>query len=116
MPEIQPMKEEELGKYVCVARGGCKLSPYRTIYEDGVWVQYRNSGGPPSHVYSSAHRHCVKLPVNVELFNRSAPAWNCVDYPNDGMHYVDVLGDGSCFWCGMSRTEMAQEWADRNVD
>jgi hypothetical protein len=39
-----------------------------------------------------------RQPVNPELFARTAPAWNCVDYPGDGMHYAPAGGD--CRWCG----------------
>jgi len=46
-------------------------------------------------------------PVDAELFARTAPAWNCVDYPGDGMHYTGPRGD--CAWCGMSREQIAAE-------
>lgn len=38
-------------------------------------------------------------PVDRELFNHSAPRYNCVDYPNDGPHY---RGRENCLWCGES--------------
>jgi hypothetical protein len=53
--ETQPMKENELGRYVCVAHGGCLHSPHRTIHSDGVWVR-QAPGGP----FSSAHRDCFE--------------------------------------------------------
>lgn len=34
--------------------------------------------------------------MNQELFDRTAPKWNCVDFP-DGMHYMGVH---KCQWCG----------------
>lgn len=37
-------------------------------------------------------------PVDRELFERTAPAWNCVAYPGEGMHYL--APDGRCLWCG----------------
>lgn len=37
-------------------------------------------------------------PVNQELFNRTAPKWNCVDYPDDGPHYLSSYR--VCQWCG----------------
>ena len=56
----QPMREDELGQYVCVARGGCQHSPDITIQSDGVWVRYPDSLNPGSFVYSSAHRYCYE--------------------------------------------------------
>lgn len=62
--DTQPMHEDELGRYVCVARGtptgGCLRSPDITITSDGVWVRYPDSLNPGSHVYSSAHRACYQ--------------------------------------------------------
>ena len=46
-------------------------------------------------------------PVDAELFKRTAPAWNCVDYPGDGMHYTP--GAVGCAWCGMTREQIAAE-------
>lgn len=60
LPDTQPMREDELGRYVCVARGGCLHTPDLTIREDGVWVRYPDSLNPGSHVYSSAHRTCYE--------------------------------------------------------
>lgn len=51
-------------------------------------------------------------PVNKELFERTAPEWNCVKYPNEGMHYLN--GDGGCHWCGMTRDQIRAE-RTRNV-
>lgn len=36
-------------------------------------------------------------PVDPELFRRTAPAWNCVDFPGEGMH---LLAGRICQWCG----------------
>lgn len=58
--ETQPMRDDELSRYVCVARGGCLHTPNRTIREDGVWVRYPDSLNPGSYVYSSAHRDCYE--------------------------------------------------------
>lgn len=55
MMDTQPMKQGELGRYVCVARGGCLHSPEITIEEGGVWVREK-SGGP----ISSAHGDCFE--------------------------------------------------------
>ena len=41
-------------------------------------------------------------PVDPELFRRTAPAWNCVDHPGEGMHFW-VLGTNECAWCGTPR-------------
>ena len=46
-------------------------------------------------------------PVNPELFRRTAPAWNCVDYPGDGPHYLNR--SGGCQWCGMTRDQINAE-------
>jgi hypothetical protein len=48
-----------------------------------------------------------RKPVDPELFKRTAPHWNCVDYPGDGMHYVP--GAGGCAWCGMTREQIRAE-------
>ena len=57
--ESQPMKPDELGRYVCVAQGGC-LRLHRTISDNGVWVRSPDSLHPGSHLYSSAHRDCLE--------------------------------------------------------
>ena len=44
----------------------------------------------------------TREPVDRELFNRTAPKWNCVDY-DDGMHYLP--GD-RCLWCGRTREQI----------
>lgn len=49
--ESAPMKDSELGQYVCVAQGGCLYTPNRTIRTDGVWVK-------TGQQWSSAHRVC----------------------------------------------------------
>jgi hypothetical protein len=41
-------------------------------------------------------------PVDQELFNRTAPQWNCVDHPGEGMHYAP---HGDCLWCGMTKDQ-----------
>jgi hypothetical protein len=51
--ESQTMKPSELGKYVCVAHGGCLHSPDITITSDGVWVK-------AGQQWSSAHRDCFQ--------------------------------------------------------
>lgn len=50
-------------------------------------------------------------PVNRELFDRTAPAWNCVDYPGDGMHLLGA--GGGCRWCGHTREQIAAERTTR---
>jgi hypothetical protein len=45
-------------------------------------------------------------PVDPELFARTAPAWNCISHPGEGMHYTP--GDG-CLWCGKTREQIAAE-------
>ena len=51
MTKMQKMRDDELGRFVCVAAGGC-LHSRRVIDSDGVWVQH--DGGN----VSSAHRDC----------------------------------------------------------
>lgn len=55
------MKPGELGRYVCVAHGGC-LHRSSRIESDGVWVRSPDPDplNPGSHVYSSAHRDCFE--------------------------------------------------------
>jgi hypothetical protein len=47
-------------------------------------------------------------PTDPELFSRTAPRWNCVDYPNEGMHYTSGK-HGGCAWCGKTREQIAAE-------
>lgn len=49
----------------------------------------------------------TRTAIDPELFRRTAPQWNCVDFPGDGMHYLAT--DGSCQWCGMSKEAIAAE-------
>ena len=49
-------------------------------------------------------------PVDQELFNRTAPQWNCVDFPGEGMHYVPDARTGRCAWCGATREQIAVEY------
>ncbi len=52
-----PMKDSELGKFVCVSQGGCLHSPATRIDADGVWVR---RGGQ----FSSAHRDCYEATLS----------------------------------------------------
>lgn len=56
----------------------------------------------------------ARKPVNPEMFRHTAPQWNCVDFPNDGMHCISR--DGGCAWCGMTGTEIAAENATNRRD
>lgn len=47
-------------------------------------------------------------PADPEPFSRTAPQWNCVDYPNEGMHYTSGK-HGGCAWCGKTREQIAAE-------
>jgi hypothetical protein len=53
-------------------------------------------------------------PVDPDLFRRTAPEWNCVSYPGDGMHYTPGP-DGRCAWCGMTRDQITAERAARET-
>ena len=55
-----------------------------------------------------------RVPVDQELFNRSAPRWNCVDFPNDGPHYL--AHDGGCRWCGMTKQEISAEHTNSSTE
>jgi hypothetical protein len=46
-------------------------------------------------------------PVDAEQFRRTAPAWNCVDYPGDGPHYTP--GAVACAWCGATPGQIRAE-------
>jgi hypothetical protein len=99
------MKPEEMskGQYVCVAHGGCLHSPHITITSDGVWVKYGTQ-------FTSAHRDCFaewQRRENLEHFRNTAPEWNCVAFPGEGMHYVNPKGD--CTWCGMTKDAIRKE-------
>lgn len=51
-------------------------------------------------------------PVDAELFPRTAPAWNCIDYPGEGMHYMPRSNAG-CAWCGKKHDQVVAEIAER---
>ena len=38
-------------------------------------------------------------PVDLALFARTAPRWNCVDFPGEGMHLRPRHAQ-PCEWCG----------------
>src|SRR6185437_11781818 len=54
----------------------------------------------------------TRQPVNPELFSRTAPKWNRVDYPGEGMHYAP--GE-TCLWCGMTREQITAEHNKREA-
>ena len=54
----------------------------------------------------------TRIPVDPELFRRTAPAWNCVDYPG-AMHYLP--GTDTCAWCGMTRAEITEDDRQRET-
>ena len=75
--------------------------------------------------FSQAKRRAEKLyadtqpanpgqPTDPELFRRTAPQWNCVDYPGDGPHYTP--GAGGCAWCGMTQKQIAAEYDRREAE
>jgi len=51
--ETAPMKPDELGRFVCVAPGGCRHTPDIGINADGLWVK-------TGQQWSSAHRDCFE--------------------------------------------------------
>lgn len=44
----------------------------------------------------------ARVPVDMDLFKSSAPAFNCIAYPGEGMHYRPYVPQGPrvCWWCG----------------
>jgi hypothetical protein len=51
-----------------------------------------------------------RAPVDRELFERTAPKWNCVNFA-DGPHYLStgpVPPRGDCLWCGASAADIRQ--------
>jgi hypothetical protein len=52
----------------------------------------------------------ARAPADLELFLRTAPAWNCISYPG-GMHCL--TGTSACAWCGMTRAEITEDDAQR---
>jgi hypothetical protein len=55
-----------------------------------------------------AQEAAERQPADQALFDRTAPKWNCVDYPGDGPHYTP--GTDGCLWCGMTREQIAAEY------
>ena len=72
---------------------------YGTLATAGDWYWGGYTGQPRSDF----------KPVDQALFDRTAPQWNCVRYPLDGMHYVTA--DGDCAWCGKSARAISDEYA-----
>jgi hypothetical protein len=60
--ESAPMKDSELGRYVCVIHppAGCLHSPHITITSDGVWVKSETGPYGVTGTVSSAHRDCYE--------------------------------------------------------
>ena len=73
-PITRPMTDSnyETG-YVCVAPGGCRLSPKITIRSDGVWVRH-----DPGDLSSSAHRECYEAAVKAGLYGDDGDGWQDV--------------------------------------
>lgn len=59
--ETAPMKDSELGQFVCVIhpQEGCLHSPHITINSGGVWVK-------TSTLWSSGHADCVQAYIAAE--------------------------------------------------
>lgn len=53
------------------------------------------------------HRLFLEQKQRDEAFRRTAPKWNCVDYP-DGMHYTP---GAHCLWCGKNAEQIRQAGA-----
>jgi hypothetical protein len=70
--------------------------------------QDAHGGGLCDCARKAEGRDIKHQPVNPELFRRTAPRWNCVDYPGEGMHY---LTPGGCAWCAMTREQIDAERA-----
>lgn len=44
----------------------------------------------------------ARVPVDMDLFKSTAPAFNCIAYPEEGMHHRPYVPQGPrvCWWCG----------------
>lgn len=83
----------------------------RPVDEDGYVLSRRDVQEAAEAAAEAAEAAAAKRqPVDPELFRRTAPQWNCVDFP-DGPHYTP--GGGSCSWCGMTRDQIHAEWDAR---
>lgn len=65
LAEVQPMKDDELGKFVCVIKpaAGCLQSPHITISAGGLWVKSQTPDvldpTRTRRLWSSGHAACV---------------------------------------------------------
>lgn len=73
--------------------------------------QEAHGGGLCDCARKAEGRDIKRQPVDPELFRRTAPQWNCVDFPGEGLHY---LTPGGCAWCSMTREQIAAERAQRS--
>jgi hypothetical protein len=86
--------------YGRVHRGHC----YGTLDTAGEWYWGNYYPEPIADARRLGH---LPGPADAELFARTAPRWNCVDFPGEGMHYTP--GTSGCAWCGKGREEIAAE-------
>jgi hypothetical protein len=73
--------------------------------EHAAWCPGPNAHRTPPAGFALA----AGKPVDQELFNRTAPQWNCVDHPGEGMHYTP---HGDCLWCGMTKAQITLQRYD----
>ena len=102
--------------FIVLDDGTVNISPFWC--DDTVTVN-TSTGRVPANVLNAAcpvddsecdepcDTHYSVRPVDPELFRATAPKWNCVDYPDEGPHYLDRAGN--CQWCGMTRAQILTE-------
>jgi hypothetical protein len=81
-----------------------KGHPYGSLgtTDEWYWGDYY-----PERITEARRRGLLPGPVSPELFAATAPKWNCVDYPGEGMHYTPL--PASCGWCGKTRAQIEPE-------
>jgi hypothetical protein len=113
-------------RFYCIRQARTKIVGSRTMTADeagreaAVW---RDEIGPATVVVADAEsRRAVRTEDQAalakllnwdarrDLVMRTAPAWNCVANPGDGMHYTP---GGTCLWCGMTRAQIMQQYGEK---
>lgn len=75
------------------------------------WLEKHRQAAHGGGLCDCARKSEGRLPVDPDLFARTAPQWNCVAFPGEGMHYLD--GQGGCQWCGQTREQIAADTTPR---
>ncbi|HYK70397.1 MAG TPA: hypothetical protein VEV45_20805 [Streptosporangiaceae bacterium] len=88
----------------------CGWAVARRIEEPSELQREFEAGDPEGKVRAVADQVIAEMaserrPIDQALFDRTAPAWNCVT--GDGPHYTP--GTGRCEWCGMTTSAIYEE-------